>query len=104
MVEGGMAGRCEHTGGGGKKQSPICCVFNIPRLIYFLFKTKEHSQEGKSANGKGGGEEGGRKMENVQRMGDKRMTERVEIKKERTGHNGTKVYTDKNSCGDSTTG
>lgn len=24
--------------------------------------------------------------------------------RERTGHNGTKVYTDKNSCGDSKTG
>lgn len=40
-------------------------------------------------------------------MGEKRrecQTERVKIKKERTGHNGTKVYTDKNSCGDSKTG
>lgn len=42
MVEGGMAGRCEHTGGGRKKNKvPFCCVFNIPRLIYLIFSLKQ---------------------------------------------------------------
>lgn len=84
--------------------------FLYSRIIIFYFLLKQKSTARKMGRWWGGEEMSRwRRGERTGKgVGKKKKgmteTESKDKERERTGHNGTKVYTDKNSCGDSKTG